>query len=259
MAAVKRDYYEVLGVPRDADKEAIRRAFHGLARECHPDVADSPDAEQQFRELAEAYGVLSRREARLLYDRYGYRGRGNQGFDEALWDVRPPAQRGESIHLDLELQSFEAAEQGRRVVRYDVSERCKACMGHGTRGLPDPECEVCGGSGRKRSVASLDAANLVQFEACPACVAEACVRCDGTGMVSVERRLRLILPPGLEDGTQLRVSGEGNEGRTGSIPGDLLVEVRVVPPPRDSRLIRYAALVLLIAAVTTLILYVFVR
>jgi molecular chaperone DnaJ len=259
MAAVKRDYYEVLGIPRDADKEAIKRAFHGLARECHPDVADSPDAEQQFRELAEAYAVLSKREARLLYDRYGYRGRGNQGFDQALWDVRPRAERGENVHLDLELRSFEAIEGTRRMVRYDVSLRCKACMGRGTLGLPDPECEVCGGSGRKRRVASLQTANLLQFEACPACVAEACSRCDGTGMVSVERRLRLRLPPGLEDGAQLRVSGDGNEGRTGSVPGDLLVDVQVLPPPRDSRVIRYTALILLIAAIATLILYVFVR
>ena len=89
VAAVKRDYYEVLGLPRDADDEAIKRAFHSLARDWHPDVADAPDAEARFRELAEAYGVLSKREARLLYDRYGYRGRGNQGFDEALWEARP--------------------------------------------------------------------------------------------------------------------------------------------------------------------------
>ena len=90
MAAVaKRDYYEVLGLPRDADGDAIKRAFHGLAREWHPDVADAPDAEARFRELAEAYAVLSKREARLLYDRYGYRGRGNQGFDDALWEAPP--------------------------------------------------------------------------------------------------------------------------------------------------------------------------
>src|SRR4029450_4540835 len=105
MAVLKRDYYEVLGVDRDANGDEIKRAFHALARDwhpdvagapggrarvrgAHPDVADAPDAEIRFRELAEAYSVLSRKEARLLYDRYGYRGRGNQGFDGALWGGR---------------------------------------------------------------------------------------------------------------------------------------------------------------------------
>lgn len=106
MAVAKRDYYAVLGVSRDADDEAIRRAFHGLARDWHPDVADAPDAEARFRELAEAYSVLSKRESRLLYDRYGYRGRGNQGFDEALWEARPSeVVRGENIITELEVRS----------------------------------------------------------------------------------------------------------------------------------------------------------
>ena len=111
MAVGYQDYYEVLGLPRDADDEAIKRAFHSLARNWHPDVADAPDAEARFRELAEAYGVLSKREARLLYDRYGYRGRGNQGFDEALWEARPAvAARGENAYVGIELRSFEASE-----------------------------------------------------------------------------------------------------------------------------------------------------
>src|SRR3954465_7363237 len=107
MAAVaKRDYYEVLGLPRNADADSIKRAFHSLARNWHPDVADAPDAEARFRELAEAYAVLSKQDARLLYDRYGYRGRGNQGFDEALWEARPHAPiRGENVHLPIELRS----------------------------------------------------------------------------------------------------------------------------------------------------------
>src|SRR5437667_11076522 len=89
MAAVKRDYYEVLGLSRDADGETIKRAFHSLARDWHPDVADAPDAEARFRELAEAYHVLSKRESRVLYDRFGYRGRGNHGFDAAFQEAEP--------------------------------------------------------------------------------------------------------------------------------------------------------------------------
>ncbi len=248
VAAVKRDYYEVLGLARDADADAIKRAFHLLARDWHPDVADDPDAEARFRELAEAYGVLSKREARLLYDRYGYRGRGNQGFDEALWEARPAvAARGENVYVGIELRSFEADEGTRQIVSYDAVVRCKACMGRGSVGLPDPECEYCGGTGRKRTVSSLEVANLLQIEACPACVAEPCSQCGGEGTVSAERRIR---------GTQLRVGGDGNDAGAGSIPGDLLVQVKVLPAPRDPRLVRYAAFVLLIVAIATLVLYI---
>lgn len=257
VAAVKRDYYEVLGVAREADGDAIKRAFHGLARDWHPDVAEAPDAEARFRELAEAYSVLSKREARLLYDRYGYRGRGNQGFDEALWEARPPSvARGENVHLGIELRSFEAAEGTRRIVSYDAAVRCKACMGRGSVGLPDPECEVCGGTGRKRTVASLEVANLLQIEPCSECVGEACSRCDGEGTVPAERRIRLLVPAGVDNGAQLRVSGDGHDAGAGSIPGDLLVRVKVLPPPRDPRAVRYIAFALLLTAIATLVLYV---
>ena len=88
MSAVKADYYELLGVSREADPDTIKKAFHTAARDVHPDVSDSPDAERRFRDLAEAYSVLSKPASRLLYDRFGYRGRGNTGFDEALWDAQ---------------------------------------------------------------------------------------------------------------------------------------------------------------------------
>lgn len=252
----KRDYYEVLGLDRDADGETIKRAFHSLARDWHPDVAHAPDAEARFRELAEAYAVLSKREARLLYDRYGYRGRGNQGFDEALWEARPAvAARGENVRVGIELRSIEAAEGTRRLVHYEAVVRCKACMGRGSVGLPDPECDYCGGTGRKRTVSNLEVANLLQIEPCPACIAEPCSQCGGEGTVSAERRIRLLVPPGVQDGAQLRVSGDGNDAGAGSIPGDLLVQVRVIPPPRDPRFVRYTAFVLLIVAIGTLVVY----
>jgi molecular chaperone DnaJ len=256
MAAVKRDYYEVLGLARDADGDTIKRAFHSLARDWHPDVADAPDAESRFRELAEAYSVLSKREARLLYDRYGYRGRGNQGFDDALWEARPAVTaRGENVQIAIELRNFEAAEGTRRIVSYEALVRCKACMGRGSVGLPEPDCESCGGSGRKRTVSSLEVADLLQIEPCPACIAEPCSQCDGEGTVSSERRIRLLVPSGVQDGAQLRVGGEGNDAGAGSIPGDLLVRLTVLAPPRDSRFIRYAALVLLVVAIATLALF----
>jgi molecular chaperone DnaJ len=257
-AVKKRDYYEVLGLPRDADGDTIKRAFHSLARDWHPDVADAPDAEVRFRELAEAYAVLSRREARLLYDRYGYRGRGNQGFDETLWEARPAvAARGENVHVGIELRSFEAADGTRRIVHYGAVVRCTGCMGGGSVGLRDPQCEYCGGTGRKRTVSNLQVANLLQIEPCPACVAEPCTQCGGEGTVSAERKIRLLVPPGVQDGAQLRVGGDGNDAGAGSIPGDLLVDVKVLPPPRDPRFVRYTAFLLLLVAIATLVLYVF--
>lgn len=255
MGVLKRDYYEVLGVPRDADDETIRRAFHALARDWHPDVAGAPEAEERFRELAEAYSVLSKRETRALYDRYGYRGRANELIDDVLWDLDGhEPDRGSDIHTELELRSYEADQGTRRVISFTAEVRCPACMGRGALGLPDPECEFCEGTGRKRTI-SRDTAQIVQVEACPACVGEPCPRCGGTGTVPGERRLRLRIPPGLGDGAQLRVRGDGNDARVGALPGDLLVRVRVVPAPRDPRAVRYLAFILLLVAVATLVLY----
>jgi molecular chaperone DnaJ len=256
MAIVKRDYYEVLGLSRNADEETIKRAFHSLAREWHPDVAHASDAEVRFRELAEAYAVLSKRDARLLYDRYGYRGAGNRGFDEARWEDRTRARRGENVHLTLELQSFEAEAGSRRIVGYESAIRCETCAGHGTLQFADPECALCGGTGRRRHALQLHFSDLLQIEECPECAPRTCSACCGGGSIVAPRRIRLRVPPGVEDGAQLRVGGEGNDAGTGSIPGDLLVDVRVLPPPRDPRLVRFAALVLLLISASTLVLYV---
>ena len=271
VAAAKRDYYEVLGVSPDADDQAIRRAFYGLARDWHPDIADAPDAEAHFRELAEAYHVLSKRESRVLYDRYGYRGRGNHGFDAAFQEAEPsevetegtppearPLEvvRGGNINTDLQVRSFEAEEGTRRLIAFHATIRCTACMGRGSLSLPDPECEYCLGTGRKRTVSSIDVAQVLQVERCPACVEEPCPRCEGQGTVEAERRIRLRIPPGVDDGALLRVSGDGNDAGAGSVPGDLLVRLHVLPPPKDPRVVRYIAFALLAVAIATLLVYV---
>jgi molecular chaperone DnaJ len=220
--AAKSDYYEVLGVEKDADDEAIRQAFRARAREWHPDLAPAEDAEARFRELAEAYSVLSKSESRLLYDRYGYRGRGNQGFDDALSEGRERVERGENVHLALELKSFEADQGTRRLVSYEADVRCEDCQGRGVIGEP-------------------------------------CASCAGSGTVASERKLRLIIPAGIVNGSQLRVSGDGNYAGWGSVPGDLLVDVKVIPAPRDPRFVRYLALTLLLVAIATLAIYVLAR
>ena len=272
MAVAKRDYYEVLGVSPDADDQAIRRAFYGLARDWHPDVADAPDAEARFRELAEAYSVLSKRESRVLYDRYGYRGRDNHGFDAGFQQAedaptgfeaertQPEARpstvvRGANISTGLAVRSFEAEEGTRRLITFHARIRCTACMGRGSLSLPDPECEYCLGSGRKRKVSSIDVAQVLQVERCPACVEEPCPRCEGQGTVEAERRIRLRIPPGVDDGVLLRVSGDGDDAGAGSVPGDLLVRLHVLPPPKDPRAVRSIAFALLLVAVAALAVY----
>jgi DnaJ-class molecular chaperone len=228
MVAVKRDYYEVLGVPRDADKHAIERAFHDLARECHPDVVDDHVADERFRELTEAYSVLASPETRSIYDSRGFRGRGDPAFEDALADAGVEApRRGENVHLDLELRDFEAREGTRRLVRYPVAVRCRACMGHGSVHVPDPESDLL----------------------------DPCLRCDAKGVVETEQQVKLRIPAGLEDEAQLRVRGEGNDAGAGSVPGDLFVHVHILPSPKDPRFIRYVAFSLLVLAVATLIVY----
>ena len=222
MPLLKRDYYEILSVSRDADLETIERAFQDLVREWQPHVADGPEAEERLRELAEAYSVLSRREARLLYDRHGYRARTNEAFDETLREVRPRGVvHSDDVETEIELRSFEAEQGTQRLVTFPAIVQCNTCLGRGLD-FADGDCE----------------------------------QCLGTGTVEREQRIRLVIPPGVEEGTRLRASGYGNDVATDSVPGDLLVRVRVLPPPSDPRAVRYLALALLLVALVALALYV---
>jgi molecular chaperone DnaJ len=253
VAAAKADYYEVLGVARDADGEAIQTAFHTAARDVHPDVSDAPEAEERFRELAEAYIVLSKPASRLLYDRHGYRGRGSSGLDEALLDAREADGIGESIHLRLELRAAEAEDGTSRLVRFEAARPCDRCAGRGTTGDVVPDCPRCGGKGRVSVVSELDSARFLRVEPCPLCAGPACEQCGGSGREFVERRLQVRVPAGIETGTLLRVGGEGDAGELGGTPGDLLLDVVVLPEPEDRRALRYASLVLFVAAVALLV------
>jgi molecular chaperone DnaJ len=178
----------------------------------------------------------------------------NRGYPREAGSAGPT--RGEDIQIELELRSFEAERGTCRPVMFAAAVRCIACMGRGSASLPDPDCEYCHGSGTKRSISHLILGEGDELEPCTACVTDPCPRCGGEGTVPAGRRLRLQVPPGVEDGTRLRVRGEGDDAGAGSEPGDLLVDVHVLPPPRDARGVRYVAFALLLVALVTLVLYV---
>jgi molecular chaperone DnaJ len=255
VSRIRADYYAILGVTPDADEETIREAFHAAARDCHPDVADSPEAGRRFRELAEAYDVLSTPESRELYDRYGYRGPGDTGIDA---DENGGA-RGASVLAEVELRDYEARDGSSRVVTYAAADTCPDCAGLGMTTAADPDCPDCGGTGRALEVSEDETARVLRVAPCETCGGEVCPECVGSGRQEVDRRLRVNIPAGIEDGAQLRVAGEGDVGERGGPPGDLLLDVRLLPAARDSRPVRYFALALLLVAVAVLVAYLLLR
>ena len=258
VAAAKADYYDVLGIPRDADREEIREAYLAAVADPDPDRSDETGVETFFREIAEAYSVLSKPASRLLYDRYGYRGRGNPGFDEALWDALQRGPRGDDAEVVLTLRFKEALRGVARVVRYEADSTCQVCDGRGTRGDVDPDCAACGGTGRRSHLSETGSARFLRVEPCPLCGGDVCEACGGSGREHEERTLSVRVPAGVEDGTRLCVAGEGAVGDRGGRRGDLLLNVVVEPEP-DPRLIRYVALALCLAAIALLVAYVLLR
>jgi molecular chaperone DnaJ len=243
----ERDCYEVLGVPRAADGEAIRRAFRRLARELHPDVSALPEAGERFRELSAAYTVLSNPIARSLYDRFGYRGRGN-GFGSR----RRRSAGHAPILAEVELNTFDAARGTRREVRYPRRKQCLACGGEGAAsGSEVGRCDTCNGTGRVRVSSGLGLARWLQVETCPDCESRAasrdCPECGGAGSVTEQRVVNVRIPPGVEDGSRLRVVGE---------PQDEHILVRVWPLPEDSLPVRILAAVLLVCALALLVYFI---
>jgi molecular chaperone DnaJ len=229
-----RDFYDVLGVPRTADSDAVRQAYRRRARELHPDVSPAPDAEERVRELNAAYAVLSDSQSRMLYDRFGYRGRGN-----GLGPLRTAAPRDPVA--EVEVDAFEATRGARREVRYAKAERCAACNGTGRSQAPP--CSTCKGKGRLTRAQGLDEAEWVHVVDCPDCDGPPrCHDCDGSGTRAREETLRIRIPAGVEDGSRLRVVGDPGSDQ-------LLVQVR---PIEDSRLVRIVAAALLVCAVVFL-------
>ncbi|HVM57962.1 MAG TPA: molecular chaperone DnaJ [Gaiellaceae bacterium] len=261
MATSERDYYELLGVPRDASEADVKSAFRRLARELHPDVSDAPDAHERFREVVEAYEVLSKSETRELYDRYGHAGLRGGGFrpgqfdfgslsdlfaaffgDDLLGGRGPARARGADLAALVEIELAEAASGVTREVPFEVAVVCARCGGDGAEpGTDVTTCPTCGGAGRLRRVSRTVFGEFLQTQACPACsgsgrvVTHPCTACGGGGRAVEERRLEVVIPPGIHDGQRIRISGEGHAGALGGRAGDVYVQVHVKP---DERFVR---------------------
>jgi molecular chaperone DnaJ len=260
MATAERDYYEVLGVSRDADDGEIKRAFRGLARRVHPDVSDAPDAEERFKEVVEAYEVLSNSETRELYDRYGHSGLRSGGFNPSQFDFGSLADifsaffgdelftaargrsRGADVAAEVEIDLVDAASGVTREVPFNVAVPCSRCSGDGVEpGTQVSSCPTCRGHGRVQHVSRSAFGEFIRTQACPQCggdgrlVEHPCEQCDGAGQVFEERRLAVEIPAGIHDGQRIRLSGEGHAGVLGGRAGDVYVRVRVRPDPRFVR------------------------
>ncbi len=247
----KRDYYEVLGVPRDADRELVKKAFRTLAAEIHPDVSSDPDAGEKFREIAEAYEVLSHAPTRERYDRFGYRGSGL--FDDLLGahGAAPPrpGERGADVLVEASLDFVEAARGTTRGVRYRAVTECAACGGSGgSAGSQRSTCAGCSGSGRIREDGSAARGRFIRFQECARCrgrgtvIDHPCPACGGHGRAEEERSILVEVPAGTEDGDEIRLEGEGHAGGRGGPAGDVIVRLCVRPAP-DSPLLRHLAAV----------------
>ena len=259
MATTGRDYYEILGVDRSAGEGDIKKAFRQLARELHPDVSDAPDADERFKEVVEAYEVLSKSETRELYDRFGHAGLRSGGFRPTAFDFGSLADifsaffgddvfgvatgtrraRGADIAAEVEIELEEAASGVTRAVPVQVATRCDACGGDGVEpGTNVATCEDCGGSGRLQHVTRTGFGEFIRSQACPRCsgtgrvVEHPCEACAGAGRVLDERALDVEIPPGIHDGQRIRLSGEGHAGALGGQAGDVYVLVHVRPHER---------------------------
>jgi molecular chaperone DnaJ len=262
---MRRDPYDVLGVARDADERQIKRAFRTLARELHPDVnSHDPEAEEKFKEAAEAYEILSDAERRATYDRFGFEGLDSRGFASsaqsfgsfadifdaffggdpfgAAFGRGPGRVQGGDVAVAVELSLQEAARGTTVDVAYDLVDTCERCGGSRAEpGTPVETCSRCGGAGRVRAVTRTAFGQLVREQACDVCggegrvPAEPCRECGGRGRRAVRRTLEVDVPAGIADEQRIRLAGRGHAGERGGPPGDLYLLVRVT---EDERFLR---------------------
>ncbi|MGA2513960.1 MAG: molecular chaperone DnaJ [Candidatus Limnocylindrales bacterium] len=258
----ERSYYEILGVERNASDAEIKRAFRKLAQQWHPDVSTDPAASEKFKEINEAYQVLSDPRRRQIYDMVGRAGLGDMGgagspFGEGfagfgdLFDAffsgmgggatgaqRGRRQSGSDLRYDLRI-SFEEAVRGTdKEIEFDLLDRCATCAGTGAAtGSTAVQCPTCGGRGEVRSVRQTMLGQMVNVTVCTRCNGEGrviespCGTCRGQGRVQHRKKLRVTIPAGIDEGHQVRLSGEGEAGPRGGPAGNLYVAVHVTPHP----------------------------
>lgn len=258
-----RDYYEVLGVGKTAGKEDIKKAFRNLARQYHPDVNKAADAETKFKEINEAYGILSDDEQRARYDRFGHAGvngaqgsgfggfgtQGFSGFEEIFEEFfsgfagrggggsrrRGPVQ-GTDIRVDVTLDFVEAVNGAEVPVEFERLDTCETCSGSGAQpGTQTSQCPQCNGSGEIRQVRQSFLGSVVQATACPRCggsgqvIEHRCKTCDGSGRKRQRASTTVKVPAGVREGLQIQFRGEGDAGERGGPRGSLIVYLHVRP------------------------------
>ena len=257
--AAQKDYYNLLGVPRDATEEQIRRAFRGLAMEWHPDRNRAKDAAERFKEINEAYQVLIDPQKRQMYDRFGRVdidpnggfGRGFDGFDfpGGVGDIfdaffggfrsqpNAPA-KGRDLQYSMTISFEDAALGVEREVQINRQEICSTCQGDlAAPGTGKEQCSNCGGSGQVRRAQNSIFGQFVQVVGCPAChgrgqtIQTPCPACRASGRERSTRKVMVNVPAGVEDGMRVRLAGEGDAGVNGGRPGDVFVSLSVKPHP----------------------------
>jgi molecular chaperone DnaJ len=255
------DYYEILEIEKNAGKDEIKAAFRKKARQLHPDVNKAPDAEEKFKELGKAYETLIDDQKRALYDQYGEDGLNNAGFgggpfDGGFGDLNdifssffenfgfgggfredPNApQTGDSLRVDIELDFKEAAFGVDKEIKIDHLEICEECNGSGAKaGSQKVTCKTCGGQGRVQQTTRTAFGSFSQVTTCPTCkgkgqvIETPCPACKGVGRIEKEKKIDVKIPAGVDNGSKIRLSNEGDAGKNGGMAGDLYIVIHVKP------------------------------
>ncbi len=249
-----RDYYEILGVPRTASADEIKSAFRKLARQYHPDVSKEANAEERFKEINEAYSVLSDVDKRARYDRFGRAGLGDMGgapdfsvhFEDIFEELfgfgggrsarRNAPRRGRDLQMSVQLTFEEAVFGVDKEISFERDETCSTCRGNGAEpGSSVSTCSTCGGRGEVRQLRQTFIVQMVETVTCPNCqgrgqvIEKFCHTCAGKGLERKRVNKKVTIPPGVDSGMQIRLPGEGQPGANGGPNGNLFLAVDVMP------------------------------